>query len=132
MDRTIAGHEVRATGVVAAFAVLGASIALAVATGAPWWLVAIGVIGPDLSFLAALGQAPDAPGRMPHRAVVPYNAVHHPAGPAALLALAAIAVSAPAAVLAISWASHIVWDRAVGYGLRARDGAMIPLRVRVS
>ncbi len=132
MDRTIAGHQVRATGVLAAFAVLGASITLAVATGAPWWLIAVGVVGPDLSFLAAIGQAPDAPGLMPRRAVVPYNLVHHPAGPVALLALAAIAMSAPAAVLAISWASHIVWDRAVGYGLRARDGSMIPLRVRVT
>lgn len=120
----VAGHTVRPPLVVAASALLGAAVALAVATGAPWWLVALGLIGPDLAFLAALGDRPIAPGRMPRRAVRPYNLVHHPAGPVALLALAAASAGAPAAVLALAWLGHIVWDRAVGYTLRAPDGSL--------
>lgn len=124
--RVVAGHAVRPPLVVAAVVVLGVTIALAVVTGAPWWLVAIGLIGPDLTFLAAIGDRPTAPGLMPRRAVLPYNLAHHPAGPAVLLAAAAVWASAPAAVLALAWAAHLVWDRSVGYGLRARDGSQLP------
>lgn len=81
--RTVAGHRVRPPLVAAAVAVLAAAVALAITTGAPWWLVAGGLVGPDLAFLAALGGRPDAPGLMPRRAVRPYNLLHHPAGPAA-------------------------------------------------
>lgn len=121
---TLAGHTVRPALVAAAFALLGAAVTLAVATGAPWWLVAAGLIGPDLAFLAAVGDRPTAPGLMPRRAVRPYNIVHHPAGPLALLTLAAATAGGAAAVLAVTWLSHIVWDRAVGYTLRAPDGSL--------
>lgn len=120
---TVGGHTVRPPLLAAAFGVLGAAIALAVATGAPWWLIVTGLIGPDLAFLAAIGDRPTAPGLMPRRAVRPYNLVHHPAGPLALLGLSVAAADAGAGVLALTWLSHIVWDRAVGYTLRAPDGS---------
>ena len=122
--RVLIGHRIHAAHLVAAFALLGTSIALAVSTGAPWWLVAAGVVGPDLSFLAAIGAPPpERPGFMPRRVVPLYNAVHHAAGPA-LLATAALAIgSAPLGVLALSWSSHLAWDRGVGYTLRDPDGA---------
>jgi Domain of unknown function (DUF4260) len=124
-DTAVLGHRLHAPHLVAAFALLGASIALAASTGAPWWLVAAGVIGPDLSFLAAIGAPPPArPGLMPPRVVPVYNAVHHWAGPT-LLAAAAVALgSTPLVVLAVSWASHLAWDRGVGYSLREADGSM--------
>ncbi len=122
--RVLAGHRLHAPYLVAAFALLGTSIAPAVSVGAPWWLVAAGVIGPDLSFLAAIGAPPpERPGLMPRRVVPLYNAVHHWAGPVLLGAAALALGSAPLGVLALSWASHLAWDRGVGYTLRNRDGS---------
>jgi hypothetical protein len=60
--------------------------------------------------------------------VRPYDLLHHPTGPPALLALAAGA-GAATAVLALTRLSHIAWDRAVGHALRAPDGSP---RVRVA
>jgi Domain of unknown function (DUF4260) len=119
------GHKLNAPHLVAAFALLGASITLTVSTGAPWWLIAAGVIGPDLSFFAAIGAPPPTrPGLMPRRVVPVYNAVHHWAGPALLAAAALASGSTPLVVLALSWASHLAWDRGVGYTLREVDGSM--------
>ena len=57
------------------------------------------------------------------RAVGLYNALHRFWGP---LALAALALSSliPSMFLigALVWAFHIAFDRALGYGLRTRDG----------
>lgn len=122
--REIAGHHVSPVPLVAAFALLGGAIAAAVATGSPWWLIAIGIVGPDLTFLAAIGQTPAGPGLLPRRAVRPYNAAHHPGGPAVLLVLALAAAWWPVAVLAVAWASHLAWDHGVGYRLRAADGSI--------
>jgi hypothetical protein len=69
--------------------------------------------------LAAFGLAPDlalvlgastglARGQLHPRAVTAYNLLHRFWGPAALGTLA--------------WALHVALDRAVGYGLRTRDG----------
>ena len=66
-----------------------------------------------------------APGQLHPRAVPLYNALHHPAGPLALGALAATASSAPSAglgVAALAWGFHIAMDRAAGYGPRTPDG----------
>ena len=107
---------------------LGAATILAVRTAAPWWVLAIGIIGPDLTFLTAAGQQPPAPGLMPQRAVPFYNAAHHPTLPAAAIAVA-IAVGSPTGtVLAITWLSHIIWDRGVGYTRRDAGGRQLPSR----
>ena len=61
-----------------AFAALGGAIALARYSSALWWIVPLGVIGPDLSFLAAIGGPANVNGNMPPRVIRPYNLVHHP------------------------------------------------------
>ena len=117
-------HVVRPVPLMAAFAVLGAAILLVVKGHGAWWVIAAGVIGPDLTFLAALG-APEH-GLMPARVVRPYNLVHQPAGPIAAFALS-VSVGNPTAMgFSFAWASHLLWDRGVGYGMRARDGSIIP------
>jgi hypothetical protein len=84
--------------------------------------------------LAAFGLAPDlalvlgastglARGQLHPRAVTAYNLLHRFWGPAALGTLT-IAGVLPASFLigALAWALHVALDRAVGYGLRTRDG----------
>jgi hypothetical protein len=123
-------HVVRPVPLSFAFVALGGAIALARGTSAPWWIVPLGVIGPDLSFLAALGGPPNVGGAMPPRVVRPYNLVHHPFGPTALL-LAGACLGSPTAVgAALAWGSHLLWDRGVGYGMRRADGTLLPSRTR--
>ena len=57
------------------------------------------------------------------RAVPLYNALHRFVGPA-LLAAAALSglVGSWGLVAALAWAFHVALDRAVGYGLRTREG----------
>jgi len=83
--------------------------------------VVLGIVGPDLAFLAAIGS-PHERGRLPRRAVTPYNVAHHPVGPALLIAVAVGLPSAPLAALGLTWLSRLAWDRGVGYGLRSQDG----------
>lgn len=98
---------------------------------APSWLLVatalVSFVAPDLTFLVGAGQhAPK--GRLPRPAVPYYNAMHVLWGPLVVLALAGLAavVSAIAGsvllVAALSWAAHVLLDRAAGYGLRRRDG----------
>lgn len=126
--RTVLGHRVQPPAVVAAFLVLGTAGAVVVAAGAPWWAVVAGVVGPDLTFLAAGVERPAAPGLMPRRAVTPYNAAHRPLVPLLLAALGVVLSAPTLAALGLAWLSHIVWDRGVGYGLRDADGAMLHQR----
>ena len=79
------------------------------------WLV------PDLTMLAGLG--PDMPrdGRMAPRAVPFYNAAHALIGPLALTA-AGIVAGPVVLGLGLTWLSHVLIDRAVGYGLRTPEG----------
>jgi hypothetical protein len=107
---------------VAAFLVLGVAVALSGSAG--WWLVPIGLIGPDLAFLAGIGEKPPSPGVMPRRAVPFYNAAHRAAPAATAVVLTAVLGWKPAVILSLAWLSHIVWDRAVGYGLRRPDGSI--------
>jgi hypothetical protein len=114
-------HRIRPVVLAVAFALLGAAVALTWYAGGGAVPVIAGIAGPDLAFLAAIG-AQHAPGRLPRRAVVPYNVAHHPVGPVLVLAIA-IGLRNPAmAVLAIAWMSHLAWDRGVGYGLRGPAG----------
>ena len=121
----VLGHLVRPRLVAAACAVLGVAAVLVVSSAAPWWVLPLGVLGPDLAFVAGIGQQPQDRGLMPPRAVPFYNVVHHPA-PALLATIATVALADPTALAAsLAWLSHIVWDRGVGYGLRDCRGAVV-------
>ncbi len=119
-------HLIRPVPLVSAFAVLSAAVLLVIDDRASWWVIAAGVIGPDLAFLGAISAPALQPGLMPTRVVRPYNLLHHPAGPIAATAVSAVLRSPTAIALSLTWGSHILWDRGVGYGLRARDGSIIP------
>ena len=88
--------------------------------------------------LAAFGPAPDlalvlgvgtglARGQLHPRAVTAYNLLHRAWGPVALGTLT-IAGVLPTAFLigALAWGLHVALDRALGYGLRTRDGFQRP------
>ncbi len=125
-------HVIHPMPLVSAFVALGGAIALARYTSAPWWIVPLGVIGPDLSFLAAIGGPSNVDGNMPPRVVKPYNVVHHPLGPAALLVVGVLFRSPAVVCAALAWASHLLWDRGVGYGMRRADGTIIEPRKRTT
>ena len=81
-----------------------------------------GGIGPDLALLLGAG-AGLAPGQIHPRAVAAYNAVHRIWGPVALTAAAAAGLLGHGWLVAgLAWGAHVAMDRAVGYGLRTRDG----------
>jgi hypothetical protein len=114
-------HSFHPTRTAVAFALLGCAALLARHHGISLWVIAIGIIGPDLSFLAAIGAPNPGDGTLPRRAVRPYNLVHHPAGPL-LLTATGTAISAPlATVIGLAWLSHQAWDRGLGYQLRNPD-----------
>ncbi len=123
-------HVIRPIPLAGAFAALGGAIALAHYTDAPWWIVPLGVIGPDLSFLAAIGGPANVDGNMPPRVIRPYNLVHHPLGPAALLVMGVLLRLPTVVGAALAWGSHLLWDRGVGYGMRRDDGTIIEPRRR--
>jgi hypothetical protein len=93
-------------------------------------LTAIGVmvafgIAPHLAFLAGIGQRRPA-GQMAPRALAAFNAMHHPAIPAAIVALNVTgAIPTLLFVGATAWLSHIVIGWAIG------DGPRPPLQSRV-
>ena len=109
---------------VGAGALLVSSIAVFMSVDAGWWVFPVFAIGPDLAFLAGIGQkTPLVHGQMPSRAVPAYNALHRLPGPIALGLLAAVGLLPPAFLVgALVWAFHIFLDRALGYGLRTPDG----------
>ena len=56
-----------------------------------------------------------------------YNIVHRFWGPIALATVAAVGLlSVGFFIGALTWAFHIALDRALGYGLRTRDGYQRP------
>lgn len=87
-----------------------------------WWLLPLFVLGPDLAGLLSIEPGLER-GRMSPRAVPLYNLLHRPTLPLALAAAALVGL-VPAGLLvgALAWGFHIAVDRAVGYGLRTRDG----------
>ncbi len=84
-------------------------------------LLLFGIL-PHLPVLLGVGQT-TARGQLAPRAVPLFNAMHHPAVPLALLAVAATGVL-PAFWLvgAMAWLSHVVVDWGMGDGLRSADG----------
>ncbi len=92
-------------------------------------LVPVLVFGivPHLAVFAGTGQ-PHAAGQLAPRAVPLYNAMHRPALPLALLAVAAVGILPPFWLVgALAWLGHIVADQGVGKGLRTPDGWRRPL-----
>jgi len=82
-------------------------------------------IVPHLSVLVGIGQ-PHVRGQLAPRAVPLFNAMHHPALPLAVVALAAAGVLSPFWLVgAMAWLAHIVVDWAFGDGLRSADGFLL-------
>jgi hypothetical protein len=104
---------------------LAAVVAGAIAHSSYWQIAAFG-IGPDLALLYGAGRDL-AHGQIHPRAVGAYNFVHRFWGPLALGVAGAVAI-VPIGFLAgaLTWAFHVALDRALGYGLRTRDGFQRP------
>lgn len=88
----------------------------------------VGLIGPDLAFLAGIGQQAGH-GLLPRRAVGVYNLVHRPWLPLVLVLVVSLdgqtnAQAAPYFVAGLGWLAHITMDRAAGFRLRDRDGSI--------
>lgn len=90
--------------------------------GTGYWQVAAFGLGPDVAlFFGAAGGL--AKGQLHPRAVPLYNLLHRYWFAVALVALASFGlVPLGFFVGALAWAFHISLDRALGYGLRTRDG----------
>jgi hypothetical protein len=117
-------HVIRPIPLSSAFIILAMSVLLVVRVGALWWVIPLGLVGPDLSFLAAIGMSPREHGNIPPRVIRTYNLFHHPAGPI-LAAAASLALGNPTSLAAsLAWGSHLLYDSGVGYGMRARDGSI--------
>jgi hypothetical protein len=104
-------------------ALLLAAIAFEVAKhGSGYWQLAAFGVGPDLALLVGVGTGLRK-GQLHPRAVPLYNLVHRYWGPIALGAAASFGLLPVGFVVgALAWALHVSLDRAVGYGLRTRDG----------
>lgn len=101
---------------------LAAAILEAVQHGTGYWQLAAFGIAPDLALV--YGFAPDLQkGQLRARAVPFYNLGHRFWLPLVLLVVAGLhLVPFGYLVGALIWMFHISLDRAVGYGLRTRDG----------
>jgi hypothetical protein len=110
----------------------GRAVSLAVAVGAFRTAYRLGhgrrdpllwtcAVAPDVALLIGIAAAPTWQ-RLPRYAVAPYNALHSPAVPAALLAAAAARRNPRLTVAGLAWLAHLAWDRACGYGPRDADG----------
>ena len=114
----------------AAYATLAAMLLAAIAaeaiTRSSYWQIAAFGIGPDLALLYGGGRDL-AHGQLHPRAVGLYNLVHRFWGPLALGAVAAFGI-VPLGFLvgALTWTFHVALYRALGYGLRTRDGFQRP------
>jgi hypothetical protein len=79
-------------------------------------------IAPDLTRLLGLGQ-PHARGQLARRVVLPFNLLHHPGPPLALLGLAAAGILSPFWLVgALAWLGHLVMGLGIGDRLRTGDG----------
>jgi hypothetical protein len=107
-----------------ALALLAAAVVVFVRVDAGWWVFLAFGLGPDLAFLAGIGQTRSlARGQMAPRAVPLYNALHRVWGPLALGLVATTGVIPPVFLVgALTWGVHVFVDRAIGYGLRTPDG----------
>jgi len=91
-------------------ALLVVATALFARFGGDWPAFAVLFLAPDLSMLGYLA------GRRAGAAA--YNAGHSTIGPALLAALGYLAGAPLTTQLALIWAAHVGFDRALGYGLK--------------
>lgn len=83
-------------------------------TGWAWWVFFALLLAPDLSMVGYLAG--------PRLGAIGYNLGHSLVGPAALIAC--WFAGAPSGTLAWGaiWLAHVGMDRALGYGLKLKDG----------
>ena len=93
---------------------LVAAVAGYVALGGGWQEFAALFLVPDLGMAAYLAG--------PRAGAFGYNATHSEIGPASLGVAALLAHAAPVGCVALIWAAHIGFDRALGYGLKSTAG----------
>ena len=90
--------------------------------GTGYWQIGVFALGPDLALFVGASRGLE-PGRLHPRAVSLYNALHRFWGPLALATPALLGLLPLGFFIgALAWGLHISLDRAVGYGLRTRDG----------
>jgi hypothetical protein len=75
-----------------------------------WWLFALLILAPDLSFLGYLAG--------PRVGAAAYNLLHNLVLPIALGTTGVLADSNGAVGVALIWLTHIGVDRLIGYGLK--------------
>ena len=97
----------------------GAALALAALytyyrIGASWWLFAALILAPDAGFAGYLLNT--------RAGAIAYNALHVTLGPLALGALGFLLPSFDLIAIALTWATHIGVDRALGFGLKYGAG----------
>lgn len=94
--------------------------------GAPALVAAVGFFFiPDLTLLIGAGSARELQrGQLPPRAVPAYNLMHSAWLPLAVLVIYAVTPLEWVLIFAagLGWLTHISVDRALGLGLRTRDG----------
>ncbi|MCW2288000.1 DUF4260 family protein [Leucobacter luti] len=104
-----------------------------------WWgwpaifvVVVFGLL-PDVALVGAFAER----GKLKPSRVSFYNALHNVAVPAALILVGFVVLfvtggiatgSWGIALAGLAWFVHIAADRALGFGLRAADGSIIPVR----
>ena len=92
--------------------------------GTPTLVAAVLALGaPDVTMLIGAGEA--GQGMLSRRAVPFYNLAHRPWLPLVLLVGYTVAPLdwPPLFTAGLAWLAHIAADRALGYGLRDRDGS---------
>jgi hypothetical protein len=102
----------------------GTAIVEVARNGVGFWQLLVFAAGPDIALFFGMGSNLDR-GQLHPRAVPLYNALHRFGGPL-LLGVGALWAGAPWLVAALAWAAHIAFDRALGYGLRDREGFQRP------
>jgi hypothetical protein len=102
----------------------GTAIVEVARNGVGLWQLLVFAAGPDIALFFGMGSNLDR-GQLHPRAVPLYNALHRFGGPL-LLGVGALWAGAPWLVAALAWAAHIAFDRALGYGLRDREGFQRP------
>ena len=100
-------------------ALAGATAGVMVA-GSRAWQPWVFLIAPDVALLAGIGGGLNR-GQLHPRAVKLYNALHIFAGPTAL-AVASFWLAPVWLGAALAWTAHVLFDRAIGFGLRDDAG----------
>ncbi|WP_042371766.1 DUF4260 family protein [Streptacidiphilus neutrinimicus] len=108
----------RATSAAVGVAALAAARCVAGRRSRTLWVCAV---APDVALLIGVAAAPTWK-QMPSYAIRPYNTLHSPAVPAALLLTAAVSRHRGTTVAGLAWLAHIAIDRAFGYGPRDGEG----------